>query len=815
MNISGKYNSNQGEMHLEQTDNIVTGSYSLNGSINGLIENNKLKAIWKNGNHEGLLELEFNEDNSFAGKYKKGKEDGPMRGKWDGTIISSTSVSSNIENDVEIDIPSDDKFETKTEKKLSNQETLPVKNPDPSNIGNLFNKRDYEGVCYHADLNRTYSNNAFDKILFSAIETCNSEVFKICKDIFDKLRYDWHYDNKNYDFSKKWKLQFEQNKSFDNKVKQDGGNGKLPNKEMDVLENEKDEIHIELDYWQKAKPAIELRSKLNASVSFDKNDTYYFTNYYSEFEQVFLKQKIVGLKEDLIDQTCILTNDNLQPEIVVLMMGSLLSFNRLDSKDNLKATKNRYTIVRNKIEEWNSNGLPSEVYGYGLNKVYDSLNEILIQLDTIDIRMGSYNVLKMSKKNPLEQLEKINTVFFPELTAHLLLATVKHNLNKYFQNEDKNSPWWFESNKIKQVSEIMEEKYNHLNAEHIYTSDFFQPNQLRKTIKALQQLFDLIDGANSSLYNAKSKYNESNFEKEIEIKTIKNKKLEQDYLKEIDDKKRKIASENGFQVIKYKSGDVFEGELVNNIKNGKGKYTWASGQIYEGDFVNDLKTGKGKYTWASGQIYEGDFLNGEYHGKGKFVFEDGSIYEGDFIDGKYHGKGKFIWVDGDIYDGLWINGIKQGLSNFELIRKKEDDNKALIKAKEEALQREKDDIKKERELELKKAMLAKEKEKAAAEKEKNKKTSFEIEYKIKLTKAKSETHYKGESFGMIGIILNGGKTEQLKTHDRGETIIRTISISHKGQTMSNSIAKHYVEENDSDVIAGRAGSSTILILNIT
>ena len=75
MNISGKYNSNQGEMQLEQTDNIVTGSYSLNGIINGLIENNKLKAIWKNGTHEGLLELEFNEDNSFAGKYKKGKED--------------------------------------------------------------------------------------------------------------------------------------------------------------------------------------------------------------------------------------------------------------------------------------------------------------------------------------------------------------------------------------------------------------------------------------------------------------------------------------------------------------------------------------------------------------------------------------------------------------------------------------------------------------------------------------------------------------------------------------------------------------------
>jgi len=111
-------------------------------------------------------------------------------------------------------------------------------------------------------------------------------------------------------------------------------------------------------------------------------------------------------------------------------------------------------------------------------------------------------------------------------------------------------------------------------------------------------------------------------------------------------------------------------------------------------------------------------------------------------------------------------------------------------------------------------MLAKEKEKAAIEKEKNKVRTFEIEYKIKLTKAKSETHHKGESFGMIGILLNGGKTEKLKTHDRGETIIRKIRVSHKGQTMSSSIAKHYVEENDSDVKAGRAGTSTILILKI-
>jgi hypothetical protein len=152
------------------------------------------------------------------------------------------------------------------------------------------------------------------------------------------------------------------------------------------------------------------------------------------------------------------------------------------------------------------------------------------------------------------------------------------------------------------------------------------------------------------------------------------------------------------------------------------------------------------------------------------------------------------------------------------VQKEKDEAKKAKETAKLAEQKEKDEDKKVKEAEK----TARQEEKYEAEKqqridnenEKNKTRTFQIEYKIKLTKSKSETRIKGEEFGVIGIIFNGGKTKNVKTHDRGESIQRNIRVRHNGQSISNNSAKHYVEENDSDVKAGRAGSSTILILEI-
>ncbi len=87
--------------------------------------------------------------------------------------------------------------------------------------------------------------------------------------------------------------------------------------------------------------------------------------------------------------------------------------------------------------------------------------------------------------------------------------------------------------------------------------------------------------------------------------------------------------------LKYKSGTIYDGEVVNNVPNGKGKMTFTSGSVYEGDFVNGKYEGKGKYIFNNGDIYEGGFVNGKRSGKGKFTFTSGKVQEGDWEDDKF------------------------------------------------------------------------------------------------------------------------------------------------------------------------------------
>lgn len=46
--------------------------------------------------------------------------------------------------------------------------------------------------------------------------------------------------------------------------------------------------------------------------------------------------------------------------------------------------------------------------------------------------------------------------------------------------------------------------------------------------------------------------------------------------------------------------------------------------VYEGEYVNDKKEGYGVFKWASGNVYEGMFKDDERHGKGKMTWTDGS-----------------------------------------------------------------------------------------------------------------------------------------------------------------------------------------------
>ena len=80
----------------EVKNGTITGTYN-NSTLTGTLEGNVLSATFHNikVNAVGLIELTFNE-NGFEGKWKKGLEPGPMRGKWSGKLNTDSNHSDSV-----------------------------------------------------------------------------------------------------------------------------------------------------------------------------------------------------------------------------------------------------------------------------------------------------------------------------------------------------------------------------------------------------------------------------------------------------------------------------------------------------------------------------------------------------------------------------------------------------------------------------------------------------------------------------------------------------------------------------------------------
>ena len=69
--------------------------------------------------------------------------------------------------------------------------------------------------------------------------------------------------------------------------------------------------------------------------------------------------------------------------------------------------------------------------------------------------------------------------------------------------------------------------------------------------------------------------------------------------------------------------------------NGFGRYTYANGQIYEGNYVNGIKEGKGKLIYPNGFVYDGDFVGGKPRGNANII-SGGKNIPVQYSDGRFY-----------------------------------------------------------------------------------------------------------------------------------------------------------------------------------
>ena len=66
-------------------------------------------------------------------------------------------------------------------------------------------------------------------------------------------------------------------------------------------------------------------------------------------------------------------------------------------------------------------------------------------------------------------------------------------------------------------------------------------------------------------------------------------------------------------------------------------FKWKTGDMYDGEWVNDARTGDGVYYYASGDKFVGKFVNGKRHGAGVYTFKNGTVKRGVWKDDKFIG----------------------------------------------------------------------------------------------------------------------------------------------------------------------------------
>merc|ERR1711937_464444 len=99
--------------------------------------------------------------------------------------------------------------------------------------------------------------------------------------------------------------------------------------------------------------------------------------------------------------------------------------------------------------------------------------------------------------------------------------------------------------------------------------------------------------------------------------------------------KVKLHKDPGLQgkdrAFKTEDGCQYEGQMVGDIKHGKGKFTYRDGSYYDGEWKCDHANGTGVYRCIGDDgnyfsTYTGPWVDDIKEGKGKEEYEDGSNY---------------------------------------------------------------------------------------------------------------------------------------------------------------------------------------------
>ena len=126
------------------------------------------------------------------------------------------------------------------------------------------------------------------------------------------------------------------------------------------------------------------------------------------------------------------------------------------------------------------------------------------------------------------------------------------------------------------------------------------------------------------------------------------------------------------QINNYIKGIIYEGNFKNDNLIGKIIYINPKEYFYEGDMLNNKRNGMGKILYINGDEYIGEWKNNKKEGNGTMLFNNNDIYIGKWNNDKIEGEGLYQFNDGNIINGNFNN--EEWLIQIEMMKNSNFDN---------------------------------------------------------------------------------------------------------------------------------------------
>ncbi|XP_068620832.1 radial spoke head 10 homolog B-like [Battus philenor] len=120
--------------------------------------------------------------------------------------------------------------------------------------------------------------------------------------------------------------------------------------------------------------------------------------------------------------------------------------------------------------------------------------------------------------------------------------------------------------------------------------------------------------------------------------------------------------------IRFKNGNIYEGNISMKVMHGDGIFMWADGTVYTGKFKDNEMNGRGLIQWKDDTWYEGEFVGNLRHGKGMYVdSRNQRSYIGQWYNGTKNGHGVIYYSQTfkNSYEGQWLYNVRHGFGSRE------------------------------------------------------------------------------------------------------------------------------------------------------